>query len=113
MENQPQVFHASHRSLKISQNRRDFHIPTAPACAAWKSGKPKDRFPTFPPGARDDDDRPVCKLKDQRKEVGRYAASSFSDTDFMLIFQLENAQASWPVRPGFARIWRAEACPTI
>ena len=65
--------------------------PTAPACAAWKSGKPKDRFPTFPPGARDDDDRPVCKLKDQRKEVGRYAASSFSDTDFMLIFQLENA----------------------
>jgi hypothetical protein len=54
----------------------------------WKT---KDRFPTFPPGARDDDDRPVCELKDQRKEVGRYAASSFSCPDFMLIFQLENA----------------------
>jgi hypothetical protein len=56
----------------------------------WKT---KDRFPTFPPGARDDDDRPVCELRDQRKEVGRHAASSFSCPDFMLIFQLENAQS--------------------
>jgi hypothetical protein len=91
VENQRQVFHASHRSLKIPQNPRDFHIPTAPACTAWKSGKTKDSFPTFPPGARDDDDRPVCKIKSQRKEVGRYAATSFSRPDFMLILQLENA----------------------
>ena len=91
MENQPQVFHTFHRSLKIPQNRRDFHIPTAPACTAWKSGKTKDRFPTFPPGARDHDDCAVSELKEQRKEVGRYAASSFSCPHFMLIFQLENA----------------------
>jgi hypothetical protein len=94
VENQRQVFHASHRSLKIPQNPRDFHIPTAPACTAWKSGKTKDSFPTFPPGARDDDDRPVCKIKSQRKEVGRYAATSFSRPDFMLILQLENAVAT-------------------
>jgi hypothetical protein len=93
-ENQTQGFPVSHRPLKIPQNRRDSHISTAPACTAWKSGKPKTGFPTFPPGARDDDDRPVCELKDQRKEVGRYAASSFSCPDFMLIFQLENAAGS-------------------
>ena len=98
VENQTQVFHVSHRSLKISQNRRDSHIPTAPACTAWKSGKTKDRFPTFPPGARDDDDRPICELKDQRKEVGRYATSSFSCPDFMLIFQLENAKKNCPIQ---------------
>jgi hypothetical protein len=47
MENQPQVFHASHRPLKIPQKRRDFHISTARACTAWKSGKPKIGFPLF------------------------------------------------------------------
>src|SRR5712691_1043824 len=49
MENQTQVFHASHRPLKIPQNRRDFHISTARACTAWKSGKPKTGFPLFHP----------------------------------------------------------------
>src|ERR1035438_1982990 len=73
-------------------NPRFSTFPTAPACTGRKSEKPKDRFPTFPPGARDDDDRPICELKDQRKEVGRYATSSFSCPDFMLIFQLENAK---------------------
>jgi len=29
VENQTQVFHASHSPLKIPQTRRDFHIPTA------------------------------------------------------------------------------------
>jgi len=47
VENQKQVSHASHRPLEISQNQRDFHIPTAPACAGWKSGKPKAGFPLF------------------------------------------------------------------
>src|SRR2546425_4104436 len=49
MENQTQVFHASHRPLKIPQNQRDFHISTARACAALKSGKPKTGFPLFHP----------------------------------------------------------------
>jgi hypothetical protein len=92
MENQPQVFHAFHRPLKISQNRRDFHIPTAPACNAWKSGKPKDRFPTFPPGARDHDDCAVCELKEQRKEVAATRPPHSPYPNFMLIFQLENAR---------------------
>jgi len=88
VENQTQVFHASHRPLKIPQRRRDFHIPTAWACAA---------------GARDDNHDFLFspESQNQRKEVGRYAASSFflpprslwsSATDFMLIFQLENAR---------------------
>jgi hypothetical protein len=109
VENQRQVFHASHRSLKIPQNPRDFHIPTAPACTAWKSGKTKDSFPTFPPGARDDDDRPVCKIKSQRKEVGRYAATSFSRPDFMLILQLENAAAvrrTWAIDYAGCATWK-------
>jgi hypothetical protein len=49
VENQKPVFHASHRPLKIPQNRRDFHIPTARACTAWKSGKPKTGFPLSHP----------------------------------------------------------------
>jgi hypothetical protein len=40
----------------------------------WKT---KDRFSTFPPGARDDNDDCLSEPKNQRKEVGRYAASSF------------------------------------
>jgi hypothetical protein len=103
MENQTQVFHVSHCPLKIPQNQRDFHISTAPARTAWESGKTKDRFPTFPPGARDDDDRPVCEIKNQRKEVGRYAATSFSHPDFMLILQLENAPGTRNPRVYFTR----------
>src|ERR1700722_6574115 len=49
MENQMQVFHTFHRPLKIPQNRRDFHISTAWACTAWKSGKPKTGFPLCHP----------------------------------------------------------------
>ena len=45
VENQRQVFHSSHRPLEISPTPRDFHIPTAQAGRAWKSGKPKSGFP--------------------------------------------------------------------
>ena len=45
VENQTQVFHSSHRPLEISPTPRDFHIPTAQAGRAWKSGKPKSGFP--------------------------------------------------------------------
>jgi len=100
VENQTQVFHASHRPLKIPQNPRDFHISTARACAAWKSGKPKSGFPLFHPAHAMTMTVSLSKPKNQRKEVGRYAASSFSypplslrssGIDFMLIFRLENA----------------------
>src|SRR5206468_7825690 len=45
VENQRQVFHSCHRPLEISPTPRDFHIPTAQAGRAWKSGKPKSGFP--------------------------------------------------------------------
>jgi hypothetical protein len=92
-------FHASHRPLKIPQNRRDFHIPTAQACTAWKSGKPTTGFPLSHPVHAMTTTVLSLNRKTKRKEVGRYAASSFfmplslrsSGTDFMLILQLENA----------------------
>jgi len=45
VENRNQVFHSSHRPLEISPTPRDFHIPTARADRAWKSGKPNPGFP--------------------------------------------------------------------
>jgi hypothetical protein len=45
VEIQKQDFPSSHRSLEISQERRDSHIPTAPATRRWKSGKPRAGFP--------------------------------------------------------------------
>src|SRR5207244_4424471 len=108
VENQTQVFHASHRPLKIPQNPRDFHISTARACAAWKSGKPKSGFPLFHPAHAMTMTVSLSKPKNQRKEVGRYAASSFSypplslrssGIDFMLIFRLENVAPNGCVRP--------------
>jgi len=39
VENQPQVFHRSHRPLEIPQKRRDSHFPTAPAAAAYLPSK--------------------------------------------------------------------------
>jgi len=45
VENQTPVFHSSHRPLEISHTPRDFHIPTAQASSAWKTGKPKNGFP--------------------------------------------------------------------
>src|SRR5207247_5732574 len=49
VENQRQVFHSCHRPLEISPTPRDFHIPTAQAGRAWKSGKPKSGFPLSHP----------------------------------------------------------------
>jgi hypothetical protein len=49
VEIQKQDFPSSHRSLEISQNRRDSHIPTAPATRRVEKWKTKSRFPTFPP----------------------------------------------------------------
>jgi transposase len=39
VENQPQVFHRSHRPLEIPQRRRDFHFPTVPATATYPRTK--------------------------------------------------------------------------
>jgi hypothetical protein len=44
-ENQTQVSPSFHRPLEIWHTPPDFHIPTAQACAAWKSGKPQTGFP--------------------------------------------------------------------
>jgi hypothetical protein len=100
VENQTQVFHASHRPLKIPPNRRDFHISTAWACTAWKSGNPNNGFPLFHPAHAMT--MTVLSLNPKPKKGSRpLRASSFpyplflgsSKTDFMLIFQLENAEA--------------------
>jgi hypothetical protein len=99
LENQAQVFQASHRPLKISQPQRDFHISTAWAGGAWKSGKPKTGFPLSHPPPAMTMTVPLLQTKTPRKEVGRSAASSFfflarspgGPTGFMLILRLENA----------------------
>jgi len=65
----------------------------------WKT---KKRFPTFPPGARDDDDDFFAepKTKERKSAAPRPPHSpnrlslQSSKTDFMLIFQLENAYSS-------------------
>jgi len=100
VENQTQVSHTSHRPLQIPQNRRDLHISTALACTAWKSGKPKTGFPLSHSAHATTTTVSSFEAKNQRKEVGRCAASSFSysalplverNPVFMLILQLENA----------------------
>src|SRR5580700_4354963 len=63
-------FHASHRPLKIPQNRRDFHIPTAQACTAWKSGKPTTGFPLSHPVHAMTTTVLSLNRKTKRKEVG-------------------------------------------
>jgi hypothetical protein len=73
----------------------------------WKAWKTKQRFPTFPLGARDDDDGSLSKPKTkERKSAATRPPHSpsrlflrSSKTDFMLIFQLENAT---PHRPAVA-----------
>jgi hypothetical protein len=98
VENQTQVFHASHRPLKIPQNRRDFHISTAWACTAWKSGKPNNGFPLSHPAHAMT--MTVLSLNPKPKKGSRPHAPPHSPTrlflrstktDFMLNFQLENA----------------------
>jgi hypothetical protein len=52
LENQPQVFHPSHRPLEISQQRRDFHIPTAPTTSRIYPKQKTERPRGFAPGPR-------------------------------------------------------------
>ena len=96
VENQTQVFHASHSPLKIPQTRRDSHISTAWACTAWKSGKPKTGFPLFHPAHA----MTITVLSLNPKTKGNrplrgllipLSALSGQGADFMLILQLENA----------------------
>jgi len=97
VEKQQQLSHSSHRPLGISQMARDSHISTAPLRGHGKveNQKQVSHFST----AAHDDDSCLSENKNQRKEVGRLAASSSpcplslrsGGADFMLILQLENA----------------------
>ena len=83
------------------KSRRKREIPTfpPPGFAAMGKWKTNGRFPTFPQPLATMTSVVSLKTKNQRKEVGRYAASAFpytfslrsNGTDFMLILQLENA----------------------
>jgi hypothetical protein len=99
VENQNQFSHPSHSPLKIPQRRRDFHIPTAPACAGWKSGKPTSGFPLFHRAHATTTTALslYTKTKERKSAAVRPPHSLLplslpsSSTDFMLIFRLENA----------------------
>src|SRR5579862_9965506 len=100
VENQTAVSHASHRPLEISQRRRDSHISTAPACAGWKSGKPKPGFPLFHAAQAMMTTAAVSNPKfEERKSAATRPPHSSSvltrSPDFMLILRLENALASY------------------
>jgi len=115
VENQTQVSHSSHRPLEIWPTPPDFHIPTAQACAAWKSGKPDPGFP-LSHTAQATTATVLFSPEKQKpgKEVGRYAASpseSFSGSScigikprFRIILGLENAYRVASV-PAISRIW--------
>jgi hypothetical protein len=98
VEKQKQLSHSFHRPLEISQKPRDFHIPTAQLRGHGKVENQK-QVSHFPTAARDYHSCCLCKNQNQRKEVGRCAASSFSirspcgrtEPLFMLILRLENA----------------------
>jgi hypothetical protein len=105
VENQKQVSHASHRPLEISQNQRDFHIPTAPACAGWKSGKPKAGFPLFhtaqammiPISSSNTPTQERTSAAARPPHTQRFMLIlHWNQTpDFMLILGLENARRRW------------------
>jgi hypothetical protein len=69
VENQKQVSHPFHRPLEISQTRRDSHIPTAQAYAAWKSGKPNSGFPLSHPAHATTTTFLLQNIQKPRKEV--------------------------------------------
>jgi hypothetical protein len=87
------------------KSRRNRGIPTfpPPGFAALEKWKTNSRFPTFPEPLATTAAVLSLKTKNQRKEVGRCAASlilyAFSlrsnGTDFMLILRLENARLSF------------------
>jgi hypothetical protein len=116
LENQNQVSQASHRSLEISQKRRDSHISTAPALSVSlyagtpeqknrgygkvEIQKPDSHFPTAPTacGARKND---LLKTRSNRARKdhshrSRLPSVSVSScfgmkTGFSIILGLENA----------------------
>lgn len=75
MENQKQVSHASHRPLEISQTRRDFHIPTAPATGPSKYQNQERKSP----------------LRGSSFPFFMTYAPPGPEAVFMLILRLENA----------------------
>jgi len=97
VENQTAVSHTFHRPLEISQQQRDSHISTAPACAGWKSGKPKPGFPLSHAVQAMMMTVLVSKPKTEERTSAAARPSHFSvsgltgSPDFMLILRLENA----------------------
>ncbi|HEY1337992.1 MAG TPA: hypothetical protein VGF59_10805 [Bryobacteraceae bacterium] len=84
--------------LEISPKaRRDSHISTAPACAGWKSGKPKAGFPLFHAAQAMMMTVPLFKTKNKERKSAAARPPHFSISaldrwpDFMLILRLENA----------------------
>lgn len=83
VEKQEQLSHSFHRPLEISQKARDSHIPTARLRGHGKVGN-QQQVSHFPKSARDDSDGcGLLKPKNQRKDVGRCAASAH--LNFMII----------------------------
>jgi hypothetical protein len=100
VENETHVSHASHRPLEISPTPRDFHIPTASACAGWKSGKPKPGFPLFHAAHATTTTGLSSNFKNQERKsaAARPPLPDFHDhlvletnPRFMIILGLENA----------------------
>ena len=112
-----------HRPLEISQEARDFHIPTAPAvdpgktqnrgtqkkCGRWKSGNPKAGFPLShsPYSLRRKEEKHSEKTgKFKRRSPGTetYGGTRFqahlvleSNLPFRLILRLENAAVTMAI----------------
>jgi hypothetical protein len=105
VENQKQVSHPFHRPLEISQTRRDFHIPTAQAYAAWKSGKPKSGFPLSHPAHATTTTLLLQNIKTKKGSrplrvllVPLLLSKRFMPpSTFMLILRLENAEKMSPL----------------
>jgi hypothetical protein len=119
LENQKQVSQASHRSLEISQKRRDSHISTAPTnclcrnpgpptqknCGLWESGNPKAGFPLShsPDSLRRKEEDLLKKSSDRaertnshrwRPPSGSVSSCVGTKPDFSIILGLENANGS-------------------
>ena len=81
VEKQKQLSHSFHRPLEISHKARDFHIPTAQLRGHGKVEN-QNQVSHFPTAARDNDFCSHSEKQNQRKEVGRCAASSFPIRSF-------------------------------
>jgi hypothetical protein len=98
VESQNQASHSFHKPLgNLAKGRRDSPISPAPACASWKSGKPKADFPLFHATQAMTMTVPVSKpKKKERKSAAARPPHSSNpapsrEPDFMLILRLENA----------------------